>query len=153
MSSKKFITIDPGTHLGIAVWNYTDKAPIHAFELNGDRRFKMLTGIIKGMSSEAPDSLRVYCENASLMKGSTKGVVTAESGALVKLAQSIGRIIQICEMYEVHITLVPVMKWKGTLPKNVCEDRIRRILPDIAKKTSNHVIDAIGIGLHIKGEF
>ncbi len=153
MSTKKFITIDPGTHLGIAIWNYTDLAPIHAFELNGNFRFKMLTGVIKAMSVEAPDSLRVYCENASLMKGSTKGIVTAESGALVKLAQSIGRIIQICEICEVPITLIPVMKWKGTLPKKVCEDRIRRILPDIATKTSDHIIDAIGIGLHVKGEF
>ena len=94
-----------------------------------------------------------HYKNAKLMKNSAKGQVAAESGALVKLSQTIGRITQILIDAGCKVELIEVAKWKGTLPKEVCERRIRRLLPRIPEKQSNHAIDAIGIGLFKLGKF
>lgn len=150
------LTIDPGTHIGYAVWK------------NSFLKIKHLAyPAYYGAIQNADEEIRikkfkelfntfmitdVYIENSALMKNSTKGIVTAESGALVKLSQTIGRILQISKDHNANVELVTVMRWKGTLPKDVCERRIRRILPDL-RGVNSHVIDAIGIGLSIGGHF
>jgi len=155
MITYNILTIDPGIHIGYAIWkqNRIENKVLHypvAFGVvqgkDEEKRFDKFKKII----SQYP-IYNVYMENSALMKHSAKGTVTAESGALVKLSQTIGRIVQICKDQGMKVELIPVSKWKGTLPKDVCERRIRRALPDLSKDISNHAIDAIGIGLYIGG--
>ena len=88
-----------------------------------------------------------------------KGQVAASSGALVKLVFLVGSINQaLYETKYISCHQVTPIQWKGQLPKDVAAKRIMRILgddiPDVpGEPLNNHVIDAIGIGLYLLGEF
>lgn len=157
MTKSKIITIDPGIYIGFSLWD-ADKFkrgalmyPLkhgHVHHKNKEKTFYDF----KRMIAKQQPVVKAYIENAKLMK-SGKGIVAADSGALVKLSQTIGRITQILVDAGCKVELIEVAKWKGTLPKEVCERRIRRQLPRIPEKESNHAIDAIGIGLFMLGKF
>lgn len=153
------LTIDPGNAIGYALWRkdlwrrgiLTHPVSYGKIENRKDKektfhQFKEL--VINNM----PITL-AFMENSALMRGSATGRVSADSGALVKLSQTIGRLYQILIDNHVKVELISVAKWKGSLPKDVCERRIRRLLPRLRDKESNHAIDAIGIGLYMLGKF
>lgn len=82
------------------------------------------------------------------------GYTTASTGSLIKLAVLTGMLISLAmESKMADVVLVEPSQWKGQLPKKVCENRIRKILPNLARKHSNHAIDAIGLGLWRAGLF
>lgn len=147
------ITIDPGIYMGFAIWKDVKRlqhphvyGTIHYTD--SEKRFHFFKKLlIKHNIKQA------YIENSALMKKSSKGIVTAESGALVVLSQTIGRLVQIAKDHGIKTELISVAKWKGTLPKDVCERRIRRKLTRLELNSSSHAIDAIGIGLYLQGEF
>ncbi len=71
------------------------------------------------------------------------GFMARESGAISKLMFLCGMIVSLQENV---ITLTP-NNWKGQLPKDVVNNRLRKIYPDINIKELNHnIVDAIGIG-------
>ena len=154
---KKVLSLDPGVNIGFALWD-ADKFkrgvlmhPLeygHLYNKEQEKTFYDFKLLVS-----RSNIITAYIENAVLMKNSEKGRVTADSGALVKLSQTIGRITQILIDQGVKVILVTVASWKGTLPKYVCERRIRRTLPRINKNQTNHAIDAIGIGLYKLGKF
>lgn len=153
----KVITIDPGLFIGFALWDankFKKKVLTYPIKLghihysNQEKSFYHL----KRMLAQYQPIEKAYIENAKLMRNSSKGRVSADSGALVKLSQTIGRIWQILIEAGVKVELIEVSKWKGTLPKDVCEKRIRRRLPRLPEGESNHAIDAVGIGLHLAGK-
>lgn len=150
------LTLDPGLNIGLAAW---EKQKFKRKELHypfyevikyPDQK-KSLYAFKKFISHY--NIHKCYMENAVLMRDSTEGQVTATSGALVKLAQTIGKLVTILQENGIETELVEVASWKGTLPKEVCEKRIKRILPRLPNPISNHVIDAIGIGLNQMGLF
>jgi hypothetical protein len=154
----KIITIDPGVYIGFALWEAskfkrgTLMYPLKYGHIHHKQHEKTFYDFKRMINLQQP-ILTAYIENSKLMKNSKKGQVAAESGALVKLSQTIGRITQILVDTGCKVELIEVAKWKGTLPKEVCERRIRRLLPRIPEKQSNHAIDAIGIGLFKLGKF
>jgi hypothetical protein len=92
---------------------------------------------------------KVYIENASYFSGSKKGQMVADSGKLVVLAKYVGSLEAICHMMEVEFESIDVIKWKGNLPKEVVNDRIKAIWPECDCKS--HDWDAVGLGMYIMG--
>ena len=150
------ITVDPGLYIGYATWNANKfkkghlMYPLKSGHIHYTNQEKTLYKFKRMIQQHSV--VKSYMENAKVMK-SGKGIVAADSGATVKLATTIGRIMQILVGEGCKVQLIEVAKWKGTLPKEVCERRIRRLLPRLPEKHSDHAIDAIGIGLHMLGKF
>jgi hypothetical protein len=95
--------------------------------------------------------VQVYCEGQAYMKGSIKGQVTADSGALVKLSNFAGSILGLCFAMKVPFRWVTVNAWKGQLPKQVVWHRINQAIPGIEEVCKSHAMDAVGIGLWLQG--
>lgn len=71
------------------------------------------------------------------------GFIARESGAIPKLMFLCGMIMGLTKDV---IALTP-NDWKGQLPKNVVNNRLRKVYPDIDIAKLNHnIVDAIGIG-------
>ena len=80
------------------------------------------------------------------------GQTVARTDALVKLAATCGRIVQVFRGEDIPVTLVPVADWKGQLPKEVVNKRIVKRLGEAAcEDFETHAWDAVGIGLWGKG--
>lgn len=87
-----------------------------------------------------------------MFMGSSGGLVTARSGALVKLTWFVGYLSARVRRWE--LDLVTPQQWKGQLSKQQVEIRIRRILKDfIPQDMKSHAVDAVGIGLYKLGRF
>ncbi len=150
------ITIDPGVGgTGWALWNakwgLLKNGVIH--EAYGGQetddliiwkhRAIKVSERVREMCWKGVDEL--YIEYPSVFGGG----VAAQSGAVVKLACLVG---MICGSAGVnYFELVPVHAWKGNLPKDVVQRRIKKLLPNA--KAESHDWDAIGIGLYKKGVF
>jgi hypothetical protein len=122
-----------------AVW--TDKIDYYARETR--QKVDKLTRI---------KSTTILLEQAQFMQ-SEGGLLSARSGALVKLAVMTGAIYYALSPYE--RILVPASGWKGQLPKNVMVARVRKL---VGKKVRSlgiktHAFDAVGIGLWHLGKF
>ena len=78
---------------------------------------------------------------------SAGGQMVAGRGDLLKLTFLTGILYTTFE----DAYLVPVNQWKGQLPKDVVEKRVRKILGKKIADYSSHAIDAIGIGLAVSG--
>jgi len=84
-----------------------------------------------------------------------KGLAAARDGDLVTLAHLVGCIHGKLVPFAT-CTFAPVLinDWKGSLPKDICESRIKSLLPKWKPTTTTtHEIDAVGIGLYCKGLF
>jgi hypothetical protein len=101
---------------------------------------------------------KVLIECPQFMSGSS-GRMVAARGDLVKLTLLTGMILQkFMVKYGVSaIELVEPSKWKGQLPKSVCNNRVLKILKSknnsLPLKFDDHGLDAVGIGLWKLGEF
>jgi hypothetical protein len=93
----------------------------------------------------------VVCEYPQYMP-SFKGQTSAASGDLVKLCIMYGRINQIAVYHSATFKGVEVSKWKGQLSKEAVIHHVRKRLGDaVCARYSNHVWDAVGLGLNEKG--
>lgn len=148
-----YLSIDPGlAGTGWAVWNKTGRLKKHG----------VLTPKASAVSKKA-FLARELCNIAQVEKvveawieypakfGGVKGNMVANRGDLVKLAELVGYIEAALNMLDITVEPIPVMKWKGQLPKDIVIKRILRILPDC--KAKSHDWDAIGIGLYKLGRF
>lgn len=152
------VSIDPGREIGVAVWD--------------SRRWKRLvppvaTGVVRPLSWKLPYHTRVeqqgvilfelleryrpithvYAEWPMFME-SEKGFMAAMDGDLVKLTYCTGFIGALSMALGAIFVPVEIRDWKGQLPKNVVELRIRKML---GRAYPNHAADAVGIGLDRKG--
>lgn len=153
------LSIDPGVGgTGFAVWQrgkLTEAGTIH-FDGNlihwEDKARDILLKFSSLLRFHDVDDLVI--EYPSFM-GGTGGHMVASSGDLVKLAVLTGMITGSAILQGVAVEPVPVGNWKGQLPKAVCVNRIKKILPAWALlgKLSDHAWDAIGIGLWKLGKF
>ncbi len=153
------ITIDPGVPSGWAIWdanwnllNYgiAKDSGSEAEDpfLNWQERMAQVTAEIihhiAVMEMNLKSRVReIYIEYPSVFGGG----VAAQSGAVVKLAVMVGYIAGKCKVS--YIEFVPVNKWKGQMPKDVVEKRVKRLLPGC--KATSHAVDAIGIALYLQG--
>jgi hypothetical protein len=85
------------------------------------------------------------------------GQTATAKGDIYKLSALIGALMYVAgNKYTSEVVLVPVLDWKGQLPKSVVARRCQDLLNYPAKgdnklHISSHGWDAVGIGLHAKG--
>ena len=155
---KKLMTIDPGlSGTGYSVWHNDTLILCRQIIPENNLTMEDKAKVIKKMLIEAINYRRidhVAIEYPKVFGGATNMAI-AMRGDIVKLAWFVGYICGAivtnrCVTYE----LVPVNTWKGQLPKSVIENRVRKIFPDPENKLSikGHAIDAVGIGLFLKGK-
>jgi Holliday junction resolvasome RuvABC endonuclease subunit len=89
-----------------------------------------------------------------------KGIAAARTGDLVKLAVTAGVIIGACcggRTGQLEPKWISIVQWKGQVDKEVVRLRVMKRLsgfPNWKPRTNtSHEIDAIGMGLFIKGYF
>ncbi|MFH1394918.1 MAG: hypothetical protein ABIH09_02040 [Candidatus Omnitrophota bacterium] len=146
-------TIDAGiSGTGYAIWSENWKL-IHSGivtsrEKSWDAKGKSIAERLKTILNKEFPVAYVAIEMPAFFQ-STGGQVTARSGALVKLSWFVGLLAG--TLRDKGIRYVSVPEWKGSLPKDVVERRIKKILPKV--KMRSHSVDAIGIGLYLAGRF
>jgi len=87
----------------------------------------------------------VVIEEPQLFIGSRKGRAASNSGSVLKLTALVHSIRIICRIKKIKVYLIPVRKWKGTVPKAITQKRIKRHLGiDITQLDES---DAVGLGL------
>ncbi len=150
---RSFIAVDPGVGgTGLAHWAYRAKLPHGLICLRPDSPSGASWGTrVKELYLKFERALRawspavVYIEEPSAWQ-SPRGVASAYSGDLIKLAMLTGAYYHIASLYA-EVTLVPVSRWKGQLPKRVVMGRIKRFTGcDYDKE---HIADAVGIGIYV----
>lgn len=158
------LTIDPGTiATGVAKWRADMwENPVPPFDVELVRtpkavlqrdwldkvawqrdRFQALVG--------DDNVIEVFVELPMKFEG-VKGDMVSAKGDLVKLTFLVGAFYGVCQDLGIPFEPVPVIEWKGQLPKPVVEKRIRDAL-GVKRCTSftADVWDAVGIGLYKKG--
>lgn len=101
-----------------------------------------------------PDAMAL--EWPEFRPGSAMGHAAAVRDNLTQLAFAAGAhaCMGFLGNHDIKVELVPVSEWKGSLPKQVVENRIRRAIGSRAvdgTRFESHAWDAIGIGLHAMG--
>lgn len=109
--------------------------------------------ICHALRNDLKPATRIGIEYPRFHPGSAGGMMVAGRGDLVKLTFTVGWLS--CHAFCTGIIeLVPVMKWKGQLPKRVTQGLVKRVLGEKAcKGFKADIWDAAGIGLYmIHGE-
>lgn len=149
--STKILVIDPGVPFGWALFNhaklvaYADCTQRHqtAWQDKADRAAEQFNSTLAFYLPQ-----KVYCEEPFYIPGHA----AADSGALVKLAMVVGRIMQITRQNKVPFEMIPVRTWLGQMTAVAVRHRVSQILgEDVVKGLGAHALDAVGMGLHIHG--
>lgn len=93
----------------------------------------------------------VYAEQPQFMEGG-KGITSARKGDLIKLTTVFGMCATCAQLF----VPVPVSEWKGQLSKKITDERIMKKLGKFGWKPTtktSHEMDAVGVGLFVKGYF
>lgn len=96
---------------------------------------------------------KVYCEFPSIILGSAREAAAAQD--VLMIAYMCGGLARLCRHPKQFVPVL-VREWKGMLPKRICHQRIKKILPGWILPGcggDEHELDAIGIGLFIQGRF
>ncbi len=156
-----YITVDPVVNIGIALFSSKSNIPSKTYLIKPpsgkivvwENDFypilwnfnKTIQGIWHFNVNQIP--LIMYIERPRFMQ-STMGKVAASSDALVKLASIYGACCYIAKSIGYEVKPLEIMKWKGNLSKEQVNHRIYKA---INKDYNNHIADAVGMGLYLKG--
>jgi hypothetical protein len=169
------ISIDPGiSGTGIAIWKELDwekrKVPVFVKNLYPKNvrstkqawlaRVSSIMEQLDGLFNEWGPIRGVYSEFPELMEG-TRGRAASvsknnlgykEPGDILKMLFLVGAIGELCRIYGCSFTYYLPSDWKGNLPKDVVESRVKLRIPRIVDfDIASHCWDACGIGLFAKG--
>lgn len=164
------LCVDPGLNgTGWAVFDRKDGSitpPIASGSISVERNkhpwwteAHNIAGLVKNQCSRY-GCFCVYVELPKFFESAGAGMSAARDGDLVKLAVLTGLIFGTCTAPPGNGKIVPVViaDWKGQLPKDICNARVlKKIQAKFPKwkPTTNttHELDAVGIGLFVKGWF
>lgn len=156
-STSLFGTIDPGMngHTGFAVFNIKQDAPVNTGIIKAGCREKYLWdfsaySIARDALTQLRKCQQVFIELPEFWGGSSTSYTSAAKGDLFKLTFLVGNIFHILTQNGILVTLFSPRKWKGQLKKEMVDDRIKRIL-NMKDVFPDHVSDAVGMGLFVKG--
>lgn len=159
MNYTNFLTIDPGTNIGWALWENS--------ELHSSGNFKLKSKTIEAKISEAANKIdklddelsdnngifvdAIYIESVGLWGNTERSQISAAKGNTFEVAYIVGAIIQkMKEYYDDRVHLIDPRKWKGNMNKQITSRRVEKAL---GRKVKNeHECDAIGIGLSLLGK-
>jgi hypothetical protein len=161
-TSEERVSVDPGLNgCGLAFWSEADwlrlAAPVKVLNIYARKGTWAERADILGdrFKTElvARRVVAVYIEFPEFMPDTARGWTSTAKGDVYKLSFLIGVLFRVCSELSIpEVTLVRVRDWKGQLPKEVVERRIKRRVPAVMRfKPMSHSWDAIGIGLWAKG--
>lgn len=156
-----FITWDPGFGgTGFALFSRTKRGPLKTgvirppgagmdLEYRATYLYKRVSKVIQSLN---PD--RCVVEWPAYFHGSAAGQAAAGSGDLMKLTLAASVVFCASANLRIPCDLLPVNDWKGQLSKKVVIYRVKGYLgEDKCTQFKDHVWDAVGMGLSIKGTF
>ena len=157
------MTIDPGvTGTGIAIWNSykgipCNKIPIftNSIIIRGKeswrKKIEDYTQVICSYMNLYSPCNHIYIEEPIFME-SAKGLASARSDSLEKLISCASYFAGYFSAVNRKVEFVRIIDWKGTMPKDVTERRIRKVIENdnICEGIHNHAWDAVGIGLYLQ---
>ncbi len=118
-----------------------------------DRIGNILYYLDHRLDTDAEKMTRLVVEWPEFRDGAV-GRAAAARGNLTQLAFCCGALYTVAVAKGATFELLAVSKWKGQLPKEVVEKRIKRAIGDCDQEGSpfkSHAWDAVGIGLVAKG--
>lgn len=159
----KFLAIDPGTlSMGISFWSLPTKEtkeiiPIELFlgsnlhtcssEMEWLERSERMSTMLSKVLIEDASIKHVVVEYPQVFN-SAEGRMIASKGDVVKLSVLVGFLLGACHNYRRFFEVVPVVKWKGQLPKKIVNKRVEQTLG--LQKCSDFrkdEWDAVGLGI------
>lgn len=160
MAERIFVTIDPGLGgTGICLWHEDTLEPtmtaiIKVPDSYGDWlvRSNIMSSNLGEILKMQPLIQQVYIEYPLLMQ-TASGMASAIRGDVFKLMFLVGCFAQQVWNYNHEFVPLPVNDWKGQLPKEVVAKRVCQILRCESDRYGDHVMDAVGMGLYLKGVF
>jgi len=171
VETKYVISVDPGfTTFGFAVfkyndfqfsqvptivdsYSYTQKKGDAVTDSFGSKLITTMNEFRSKIHTYRATALLLFIEEPQYMQ-SGKGVAALHRGDLVHLSMAAGVFIGYLFTGLCMPVSIKPTQWKGNLPKDVINKRIKKIIgPEESKKLSNggHDWDAVGIALHQKG--
>jgi len=148
------LCIDPGINTGYACFPQDDAVPfctnvIKPSHPNWDIAKIVHFTILRDVFSRNDHKIykKVYIERPKYFS-SHIGQTAADTDALFKLCFIYGGTYAILSSLGYEIVEIPVISWKGQMTKLMVDRRIARA---INKEYPNHVSDAVGIGLYVRG--
>ena len=167
-NSMNFVTMDPGVRdgggTGLALFSVNPRItnPIKIeqfspFRKNSDHNFKCneviynIETYFKRMRllELVIEPTKVYIEKPQFFD-TAKGQTAARSDSLFKLIYFYGRLYQLISSLGHTPIPLEIFKWKGQLSKSQVKTRVEKITN---LEFKGDIIDAVGMGLHIKGLF
>jgi hypothetical protein len=172
--SEYIMTVDPGSaHCGIAIWStqtWADgtlggavKSLVSYMTLETSSDMKTKLGVVgamcKAIATLVSDKnildnlVEVHVEMPAIFLSCARGISATEDviDTVMICGYIKGLLESICEVY-----YIPVIDWKGTLPKKICNERVKKIFEKEGyplSRSSTHALDAVGIGLYKQGAF
>ena len=155
----RLISIDPSiNNVGIAIW----ELPKLGYLINGLMMHKLVHPKVGQRSNEYDKSLSVLDQIKELIQEyevnrmilevpehwAVAGFEARETGSIAKLMLVVGLIYSLKHELD-ELKIVKPREWKGQLPKQVMENRLREDYNDIGvdlAALNPNVVDAIGIG-------
>lgn len=163
------LTVDPGLGgTGWAVWsreNFDDLVrPVSSGSIEASHhrasgnpyqwyeRASIIADELLGIKQRWNSAI-VYVEQPAFMESAGKGLSAARDGDLVTLSALFGIIAgRLTDARSSLFCPVLIHAWKGSMDKDITKIRVLEKLPGWKPATgTTHEIDAVGIGLHVKG--
>jgi hypothetical protein len=139
------IAIDPGRTVGVAVFHNERLFCVEEFEVSS------LSDIIRKIEVLEFDALPSVVIELPQVYPVRKW--KGDPNDLIQVAYIAGAIAGLLRRYAIDIKTLKPHEWKGNTPKKIDNRRtFERLTPseqEIVKAASNHVLDAVGIGLHV----
>lgn len=146
------LAVDPGDHTGWAFFDgglqpMTGQITLsRSKSINGQpAQLASMWGRFGTLITELNPS-GVLIEAVEFWGGSAKSRAAASRQNLSKLAYLVGGYSAICESYGIEWALIPSRDWKGQMDDHAVAMRVARV--NGCQYASEHITDAVGIGLH-----
>lgn len=150
MSKFDMLTIDPGVNTGWAVWQDSSPEPLFTgvFSAPEGNNFE---GKIMYLMLQFRNLIQMYEPELTVIEGveqlgSSKSRAAGASGALIKLAYIVGVYCATARFFK----LMNAHEWKGNMDDKGVSMRVKRRL---GKDYRRHEVEAVGIGLAVRGQF
>jgi len=153
----KVLTVDTGVNTGVAIWESgaltsTKLITTRKTFLKEEKISDLYHKFDRLLDKEKPDL--VILEGVSFWADSEKSKVSAKTGSLTLLSYIVGLYYAACLKHDVLCYDILFQDWGGQLSAKKVAERVQRKTGFIVDKDKDqHIADAIGMGLSLKGKF
>ena len=155
----RIMAIDPGTkNLGWAIFEAKLEEGSFVYQKSGVVKIRnksltwlqrldlMVTEVRRIMSENENGVDCIVIEKPEIFQGSNKGRAANNSGTILKLTSLVFSIRMMARIRGKVVILIPVIQWKGQIPKAITQKRIKTHLGiDIESQDES---DAVGLGMY-----